>query len=991
MLKPTNSIFAALVATYGVLAVPLASAADAGASSGGTSPTASPGESEGRYIETVIVTGERGAINTVERAMTVTGFNASMIEELGIQNTNDLEVMVPGMQIGPRSQGGGKNEDGHIVMRGLANDRSVNFFQDVSVAVYIDGVYSDQSYGLDQGAMFDIERVEVARGPQGTTGGKAAIGGSVHFVTRKPTDVFEMRASTEFTDQASQEFNLAFGGPISDSNFSYRLGLSRLVGDGLIENIGPGPDAGEPDRLVYRPQFRFKNDRWDVTARYSKQEDHGTPRVSLIIGARNAAEQFLRDNFGNPLCTVDPATLDTTRECITDQNGDPIFQINPFFGLGQNPAVEDCVGFNLDGTRDPGTPVVCDGEDLQLKVELNGPILQRNSQEAFTLESAFVLNDTHDVIYKFGSRDTRQQSRNDIDGTARQGGGICSPIHPRVLSGELVAGQTHPRCALDGRGNGAYADDMNDYLFTSAQDSHELSLISDNDGPFNYTFGYIDIAGDEPYVYQARFNGVETGSNNLNNPDFYKDTSAICEAELPGRQGTNLWREARDPSKPANKAAGFVQGCHGADYAAGWSDVTNGGSHVAGDAAHSFFYGNVTYRTRAVYGNAEYVLNDEWKVFGGLRYNDDHKEHDQNDFSGTSQYTNADGVVVNGAFAILRSKPYDYTCCGYVGRDKDAEGNAIPDDRTFRDSKVTTWTEMTWNVGAEYTPADDRMWYARISRGYRPGGFAGFGNLLGEAFDPELMINYEGGLKGLFLDDVLQMEISAYFQDFSSFWTQSQRLRTPEERRPGESLYTGETNAVDGTDIAGVELQAAWRISERLTVRGFYEYMYSGFGDYETRYCCTPVGTTAPPSTRLVEGPDGAQIEVNDTGTFNFGGNSLRNQPAHKLFATLAYNVPMAPERGALDVVTLVSWRDIMYVDESNLDIYSVPTYTRWDLRANWLSASGKYAVAGWVTNILDIIAVQSYAPREGNGVTGPVAGTVTDGRRVGVTLTYQM
>ena len=59
--------------------------------------------------------------------MTVTGFNAGMIEQLGIQNTDDLEVLVPGLQVGVRSHAG-KNEDGHLVMRGVANDRRVNFF-----------------------------------------------------------------------------------------------------------------------------------------------------------------------------------------------------------------------------------------------------------------------------------------------------------------------------------------------------------------------------------------------------------------------------------------------------------------------------------------------------------------------------------------------------------------------------------------------------------------------------------------------------------------------------------------------------------------------------------------------------------------------------------------------------------------------------------------------------------------------------------------------
>ncbi|MDA1300273.1 MAG: TonB-dependent receptor [Proteobacteria bacterium] len=949
-------------------------------------------DSERKAIEEIIVTAERGETSSLDRAMTVTGFNNNLIQRLGIQNTNDMEVLVPGMQIGPRSQGGGKNEDGHIVMRGVANDRSVNFFQDVSVAVYIDGVYSDQSYGLDQGAMFDVERVEVARGPQGTTGGKAAIAGSVSFVTKKPTYDFDVKASAEFTDQASQQANVAFGGPIGDTGFAYRLGLSRLVGDGVIENIGPGPDAGEPDQLIYSPQLRFKNDRWDITARYSKLEDKGTPRVSLVIGARNVEQQFLLDTNGQPLLTIDPATIGSDDpQPIRDANGNPILQINPFFGLSQNPAVANCPGFNNDGTRTPGTPVVCDGEDLQLKVDLNAPILQNNTQESVTLEAHYMLNDSHEIIYKFGNRDTRQQSRNDIDGTSRQGGGVCSPIHPRVLSGELQAGQTHPRCALDGKGNGAYADQMNDYLFTSDQDSHEFSLVSSNDGPFNYTLGYTNIKGDEPYVYSELFNGVETGNNNLNVPGFYVDTSEICEAELVARNGTNLWREARDPSKPANKAAGFLQGCHGASYAANWSDVTNGFAHVAGGPAFQFFYGNVTYESKAIYGNAEYVLNDQWKVFGGLRYNDDHKEHDQNDFTGSSFYINANGVRVNSAFAILRSKQYDYTCCGYVGINKDASGNPIPDSRTFVDSKRRTWKETTWNVGAEYSPNSDMMWYGRISHGYRPGGFAGFGNLLGEGFDEESMINYEGGLKGLFFDNTVQLEVSAYYQDFDAFWVQAQRRRTPAEIRPGQSLYTGETNVVDGTEISGIELQGAWQINDRLTVRGFYEFMHSSFGAYETTYCCTPAGTTNSPSTTEVTDDEGNVVTVINTGAVNFGGNSLRNQPKHKLSATVSYDVPIRGDWGSLEGVTVFSWRDSMYVDESNLDLYSVPEYARWDVRANWTSPSGTYSASAWVTNLLDQVAVQGYAPREGNGVTGPVAGTVTDERRFGLTINYQL
>ena len=69
-------------------------------------------------IETIVITAERGETSSLDRAMTVTGFNGDMIEELGIQNMDDLETLVPGLQKGVRSSAG-KNEDGHLVMRCL--------------------------------------------------------------------------------------------------------------------------------------------------------------------------------------------------------------------------------------------------------------------------------------------------------------------------------------------------------------------------------------------------------------------------------------------------------------------------------------------------------------------------------------------------------------------------------------------------------------------------------------------------------------------------------------------------------------------------------------------------------------------------------------------------------------------------------------------------------------------------------------------------------
>ena len=117
-------------------------------------------------------------------------------------------------------------------------------------------------------------------------------------------------------------------------------------------------------------------------------------------------------------------------------------------------------------------------------------------------------------------------------------------------------------------------------------------------------------------------------------------------------------------------------------------------------------------------------------LFAGLRFNEDHKEHVQNDFTSAGQSVNADGQRYITDAGIFLNSTVNETCWGYGGINKDADGNAIPDDRTFRDSKVVTWNEPTWAFGVEYSPTDSYMLYGRISRGFRAGGFAGFGNAL---------------------------------------------------------------------------------------------------------------------------------------------------------------------------------------------------------------------------------------------------------------------
>ena len=923
---------------------------------------------EDKYVELIVVTGERGDVNVLDRPMTITGFNAAMIDELGIQNADDLEVLVPGLQVGNRSQGGTKNEDDHFYMRGIGSERAVNFFSDTSVAVYVNGIYTDQSYVAD--GLFDVDRVEVARGPQGTTGGRAAMAGSIQFHTRKPTDTWDLRAKAEITDIFTQRFQVAFGGPIRDSGFSYRLGVSSHTGDGKIENIGSsGVDAAKPKQLIVFPQVRWQNERWDVTARYRNQTDKGTPNVSLPLGARNTRDEWLLDPGGNRICSTDPNT------------GQEVCQRNPYFGTNVAPSVANCSNINNDGTRDNDN-IICEPDELQWKVAFNAPIHRNNSNESFSIEGIFALRDDLDVIYKYGWRDVKQDTLNDGDQLDRQGGGVCPFNHPKVLSGQLQAGATSRWCALDGGGVGAFADQRINYIFTSEQVSHEVSVVSGFQGAFNFTAGLVYIDGEEPYFYKNWDHG--TGRNDW----AFADSSAACERvieQLYGSGGSRsgganwLLRDVYTNAEAMAKAPNYVFGCPGSPEVVGYSDTGVAMFEANLNGHNNSFFGNTAYTTAGAYFNAQYVLNDAWKVFGGLRNDSDRKDHKQNSFA----YT----IVVNGD-DLTPCAPQE--CPDGIGivtialRDSSIAG--------FEGKGDAEWGKTTWNVGAEFRPTDDVMVYGRVSTGYRAGGFLGYGLTAPPwIWDAEEVMNYEIGVKGVYFDS-LQLSATVFYQDFENYWVYAQRLRTEAERQidPFAGPTTSEVSPIGGTTIRGLELEGAWRLSDRVTLRGFYNYLDTSIGPFLSLYPFDIPGVVSRPWMQLpwTDADGNPRTTWVRAGTREYGGRQLPNQPKHKASLTLAYRVPVAESLGELDVLAIVDHRSKKYVELANVEAYAVDPYTRLDFRAIWRSADSPVEVNAYVQNVLDQAALHMWSPRE--GAASPW-GTVVEPREIGLGVTWRM
>ena len=186
---------------------------------------------EGRQIEEVIVTAERQEASIQDTSISITAFTGEFIDDFGIRNQEDLQNFVPATTIQPYDatvRGVGRN------FRALGGDPGV--------ATYMNGVYSEDLLTATAATFWDVERIEVLRGPQGTLYGRNAVGGAINILYKEPTEEFEGAVRAIVGDYGTQDYYGAFSGPIIEDKLLGRVNFSYRERDGSIEEIGPTRD-----------------------------------------------------------------------------------------------------------------------------------------------------------------------------------------------------------------------------------------------------------------------------------------------------------------------------------------------------------------------------------------------------------------------------------------------------------------------------------------------------------------------------------------------------------------------------------------------------------------------------------------------------------------------------------------------------------------------------------------------------------------------------
>jgi iron complex outermembrane receptor protein len=144
-------------------------------------------------LEEIVVTAQKREQSLLDVSASVSALGAAQLQNAGISGLQDLQIAVPNITIG--TSFGFSN----LFVRGLGLN-SVFANVDPSVTMYEDGAIISQP-AAQLFSFFDLERVEVLRGPQGTLFGRNATGGLVHVISRKPTRTFEAHGEVNFGEK----------------------------------------------------------------------------------------------------------------------------------------------------------------------------------------------------------------------------------------------------------------------------------------------------------------------------------------------------------------------------------------------------------------------------------------------------------------------------------------------------------------------------------------------------------------------------------------------------------------------------------------------------------------------------------------------------------------------------------------------------------------------------------------------------------------------
>ena len=569
-------------------------------------------------IEEVVVTATKKAESIQDLALSIEAFTSDNIEENMIENVDDLAEVVPGL-ITAKGIGSGAS----YAIRGTGS-YGVGAAVVGAVVTSLNGHAVTASTLSDTG-FFDVERIEVLKGPQGTLFGRNAVAGLINVISARPEAEFSGYVDLDIGDHNSNRLTSAVNIPVSDS-IRTRFAITTFSRDGFTENLVTGEKFDDRDAIAGRMSID-----WDID---------GDSTLKLTYETTETDDN--RNNIGTAFCQADPLL-----GCNPVAVGGPNVVSLP----GGSTAGLSNVVYGLTPFSSYNTYSSHIAEDSFDKARLNRIPIHQQTVETTNLEYTRDLGNGLSILakYSYTTRDYYHMNDNDY-------GYTTDPL-PGVLAGAVGTG-TLPAAVDTFVGGVAQAgisfdtcflyfcetvDSDRTYEFSKVDengDQAEITLISDYEGPFNFVFGYYnyDIRSHNRYSVQTA--AAQMAKNFSNHP-----YSALYSGALDAYGGTPFYQTLifgvpgmKFPDSVPNVGGELIcQTALGApaEAAASPSSLNPACATYAYQALgippyylpreHGGYYNDdhVRIQSKALYGGMYFDLSDVTKVTVGLRYNDD--------------------------------------------------------------------------------------------------------------------------------------------------------------------------------------------------------------------------------------------------------------------------------------------------------------------------------------------------------------------------------
>jgi iron complex outermembrane receptor protein len=443
-IKPMLSIIALLPFAFSALAQDVAQAVN-------------NTKEENHGLEVIQVTAQKRVTSLQDTPIAISAFSRAMLDDQDIEDALDIQFAVPNTMVAG---------NGGYSVRGVGNN-AISATADPGLGVHVNGVYVRS--GAIQNEYYDLESIEVLRGPQGTLFGRNTTSGVLNSVTRRPNDVFEAELTTEIASFNGLRTKGYLNIPLSDAVLQ-RFAFNTVKRDGYTENVAEGVGF---DNLDGRDQWSVRS---STTFEFSE-------KATGFLFAEYFQENSDRSVVTGVLCKSDPVLGCDNSETL----GSEFPNTSHTDGALANGGLSGLLGAIGFGLRDNFYNTNLDGS---VRSNPSDPRKVRmDTQPSYYSDDLLV---SFEFNYEFGDylftsvsayHDREGDAERDFD-SADGADGMLTPQRLLLPSGRTELTTRHSTVRTD------YA--------ASTQLSQEFRVASYLDGPFNFTAGayYFDYDGE---------------------------------------------------------------------------------------------------------------------------------------------------------------------------------------------------------------------------------------------------------------------------------------------------------------------------------------------------------------------------------------------------------------------------------------------------------------------------------------------------------------